>query len=108
MASFALGLAALAASALPVHGAAPYCLPGNSCFPAQNILARFNGTVGGNLIKTTPYGAECYASTYNAKACAALAGQKRDPEYRIDLPGKHLSHLRQPQSALRSVSTPPI
>jgi hypothetical protein len=88
MASLALGLAVLAASALPVSGAAPYCLPGNSCFPSQKDLAKFNGTVGGNLIKSTPYGAECYAPTYDAQACAALANERRDPEYRVDLPGK--------------------
>jgi hypothetical protein len=106
MASLALSLAFLAASTLPVHGAAPYCLPGNSCFPAQKDLAKFNATVSGNLIKTTPYGAECYASTYNAEACAALAGQKRDPEYRIDLPGKQSNLLQWPQSTVQFIWTP--
>jgi hypothetical protein len=96
MASFALCVAALAASVLPVHGAAPYCLPGDACFPSEKDLAKLNETVGGNLIKTTPYGAECYGSTYNADACAALAKSKRDPEYRINLPGK------QPQFATTS------
>jgi hypothetical protein len=88
MKSFITGLAALAAAVLPVDGAAPYCLPGNACFPSQRKLEQFNNTIGGNLIKATPYGAECYGSTYNAEACAALAAQKRDPEYRIELPGR--------------------
>ena len=88
MATFTAGLVALAAVVLPVHGAAPYCLPGNKCFPSTSTLESFNKTIGGNLIKATPYGAACYAATYNAEACAALANENRDPEYRIDLPGR--------------------
>jgi hypothetical protein len=87
MISFTAGLVALAAGVLQVEGAAPYCLPGNSCFPSQKNLDKFNETINGNLIKATPYGAQCYGSTYNAEACAALAAIKRDPEYRIELPG---------------------
>ncbi|KAI1266333.1 FAD-binding domain-containing protein [Xylariaceae sp. FL1019] len=86
MSSLAIGLAILAGAAIPVHGAAPYCLPGNSCFPSEDVFAAFNETVSGSLIKTVPYGAACYAATYNATECAALAAEKHENEYRVELP----------------------
>ncbi|CAJ2499890.1 Uu.00g027430.m01.CDS01 [Anthostomella pinea] len=85
MSSLVLGLAILAGVALPVHGAAPYCLPGDDCFPSDDAITKFNETVGGNLIKTVPYGAACYSASYNAGECASLAAEKSDSDYRLEL-----------------------
>lgn len=88
-------LTTLLASFLLVVGApsvaeakAPYCLPGNPCFPSPAVLKVFNATVDGRLIKTVPYGAPCYKATYNAEQCKALAKNKVIPEWRVTLPGE--------------------
>ncbi|KAI0141762.1 FAD-binding domain-containing protein [Xylariaceae sp. FL1272] len=85
MSFLAVSLAILAGAVLPVHGAAPYCLPGNPCFPSEDAFASFNETVSGSLIKTVPYGAACNAANYDAEECAALAAAKHDSEYRVEL-----------------------
>ncbi|KZW00931.1 FAD-binding domain-containing protein [Exidia glandulosa HHB12029] len=66
--------------------AAPYCLPGNSCFPSTKDLSVFNATVGGRLIKSVPYGSVCYAATYDAEKCAALVANMSNGEYRLEIP----------------------
>ncbi|KND88978.1 hypothetical protein TOPH_06479 [Tolypocladium ophioglossoides CBS 100239] len=64
----------------------PYCLPGNPCYPSDANWSEFNATVGGRLIKTTPYGAPCYAATYNAAECLFLAQNKGKHAFRDSLP----------------------
>lgn len=80
----------LAISASPVVEArAPYCLPGNPCFPSPPVLNAFNTSIGGRLIKIDPYGAPCYKATYDADKCKELATVKRSPEWRISQPGEN-------------------
>lgn len=67
--------------------AAPYCLAGQPCFPSHRVLAKFNATVDGALIEVKPYGAACYAATYDAEECATLISEKEDSFYRDSLPG---------------------
>lgn len=88
-------LAALLTSVLLATGAqvaeakAPYCLPGNPCFPASKVLDTFNASVGGRLIKSEPYGAACYKATYDAEKCKEVAKNKSLPEWRAKQPGKN-------------------
>ncbi|CAI6338248.1 unnamed protein product [Periconia digitata] len=69
------------------QAAAPYCLPNDACFPSEPELQAFNSSLNGKLIRNTPYGAPCYAATYDAAACKDIATRKRSYEYRFDLPG---------------------
>ncbi|KAJ3492527.1 hypothetical protein NLG97_g5329 [Lecanicillium saksenae] len=64
----------------------PYCLPGNSCYPSPAAWGQFNTTVGGRLIKITPYGAPCYEATYDAQQCLSLAKSKSNLQFRDSLP----------------------
>lgn len=84
---------ALAAAAGTALAGAPYCLPGDACFPGADALASLNATVGGRLIRTEPYGAACYAGpSYDAARCWEMAGELKDKDdWRVSLPGK-LSH----------------
>lgn len=66
---------------------APYCLPGSACYPKPALWDAFNTTVGGRLIKVTPYGAPCYDATYNAEQCLYLAQNKGSITFRDNLPG---------------------
>lgn len=66
----ALGLASRS------QAAAPYCLPGDACFPSTEVLNELNSTIGGRLIKSQPYAAACYEATYNAEECKAIAEVK--------------------------------
>jgi hypothetical protein len=81
-------VAALAAFISPAKAAAPYCLAGDACFPSDETLAEFANTLDGVLIKTEPYGAPCYAATYNATQCSELAATVRTFEFREAEPGK--------------------
>lgn len=74
--------------AVRTEAAAPYCLPGDECFPSNDVLNDFNTTVGGKLIKAIPYGAACYAATYNAEECKALSVNKGIHAWRAAVPGK--------------------
>lgn len=85
-----LGALLLAATA---QAKAPYCLPGNACFPSQSELQSFNASVHGALIKIEPYGSPCYTATYNAEECKQLAAKKEDGYYRQELPGKYYPGL---------------
>jgi len=78
----ALGLAAR------THAAAPYCLPGDACFPSAEVLDEFNNTVGGRLIKSQPYAAACYEATYDAEECKAIAEVKGLHAWRLPQPRK--------------------
>ncbi|KAI9035791.1 putative flavin-containing amine oxidasedehydrogenase [Aspergillus affinis] len=65
---------------------APYCLPGDACFPSTDELSRFNGSVDGNLLAPPPYGRVCYAGHFDAPACAELVANKRNDAYREAIP----------------------
>lgn len=80
-----------------VKAAAPYCLPSQPCFPHQNTLISFNASVGGRLLEPAPYGAVCYAGTYDASACANLIQNKGQASFRKTLPGT--SCVKYPQSS---------
>ncbi|KAH7328753.1 hypothetical protein B0I35DRAFT_418225 [Stachybotrys elegans] len=67
-------LIVLAASA---HAAAPYCLAGDDCFPSPAEFEQLEETLQGNLIRSQPYGAPCYAATYDADACLNLVNTVR-------------------------------
>ena len=87
----ALGLA------VRTYAAAPYCLPGDACFPSAEVLDEFNSTIGGRLIKSQPYAAACYEATYNAEECKAIAEVKGLHAWRLPQPRK----LRTPGTAAR-------
>lgn len=78
----------LGSHVLRTDAAAPYCLPGDACFPTDETLAEFNSTVGGRLIKAQPYGAACYAETYNADDCKLVLENKGKREWRASRPGE--------------------
>jgi hypothetical protein len=67
---------------------APYVLPGDAGYPSTEIWSQFNATLGGTLIEAQPYGAPCYAATYNAAECLYLAQNKGNSTFRESLPGK--------------------
>lgn len=73
--------------AAPAAAGFPYCLPGNACYPSREEWGTLNTTVGGRLIRTTPYGAPCYQATYNADECLSLAKSKNSLAFRDSLPG---------------------
>ncbi|PNY26844.1 Uncharacterized protein TCAP_03229 [Tolypocladium capitatum] len=55
------------------------CLPGDACWPSNEIWAQFNSTVSGSLVATVPIGSPCHDPTYDAEACAALQAQWTNP-----------------------------
>ncbi|KAH7100273.1 FAD-binding domain-containing protein, partial [Auriculariales sp. MPI-PUGE-AT-0066] len=64
-----------------------WCKPGNPCFPGDDILATFNTSVGGALIRTVPYAAVCYAGEhYNAAACEELVTNQKVKLWRHQVP----------------------
>ncbi|KAF2704324.1 FAD-binding domain-containing protein [Pleomassaria siparia CBS 279.74] len=71
----------LAIQTVSIHAAA-YCLAGQACFPSDDVLATFEQSLGGNLIKTLPYGSACYSATYNAEECLKLANQSQTFDFR--------------------------
>lgn len=83
-------LTAIQSVVVPVFAAAPYCLPGDACFPTDAELDAFNGTVNGALLKSVPYGAPCYEDTYNAAECKTLAEMKGNEDWRRNLSGIYL------------------
>lgn len=76
----------LATFSAVAHAAAPYCLPGDACFPSKHALAALNATVGGRLIKSMPYGVVCYRDTYDADKCNTLIQNKSNADFRLTLP----------------------
>ena len=80
----------LLALGLATHSqaAAPYCLPGDSCFPSEKLLEEFNSTISGRLIKSKPYASPCYEDTYDAEECKAIAKTKGLHAWRLPQPGK--------------------
>ena len=68
------------------QAAAPYCLAGDSCFPSESVLAAFNETVNGRLIKSQPYAAPCYEETWNETECQAIAKVKGLHAWRLPQP----------------------
>jgi hypothetical protein len=77
-----------------VHAAAPYCLAGDSCFPSDDLLAQFEQSLQGNLIKSLPYGSACYSATYDAEQCIKIANESRTFDFRESQAGKMLSAER--------------
>ncbi|KAA8641446.1 hypothetical protein EYZ11_002277 [Aspergillus tanneri] len=65
---------------------APYCVPGNDCFPSADELAKFNTSIGGKLSEPAPYGQVCYAGHFDAAACSKLVTNKRNPTFREIIP----------------------
>ncbi|EJT75845.1 hypothetical protein GGTG_05774 [Gaeumannomyces tritici R3-111a-1] len=70
---------------VPAFAAAPYCLPGDACFPGSAELDAFNATVNGALLKSVPYGMPCYGAAYNAAECKLLAEIKGNEDWRRNL-----------------------
>jgi hypothetical protein len=81
-----LSLVSTSLFALSALAAAPYCLPGQACFPSTKAIATFNGTVGGKLFAPVPYAAVCYVDTYNAARCADLVANQTLDHYRDEIP----------------------
>jgi hypothetical protein len=55
-------------------GTFPLCLPGDSCFPREEVLSAFNNSIGGKLHVGRPAGAPCYQTdpAYNPTTCATI------------------------------------
>ncbi|KAF2738272.1 FAD-binding domain-containing protein [Polyplosphaeria fusca] len=77
---------ALLGAATLTHASAPYCLPGDTCFPSDHDLRQLNISVNGRLIQTKPYGSACYKATYNAGGCLAVAANNNDSDFRLRTP----------------------
>lgn len=82
---------ALLGLGIGARATAPYCLAGDDCFPSTEVLNELNATVGGQLIKIEPYGAPCYAESYDEEACKVLIENKHDLEWRAAMPGTYHS-----------------
>jgi hypothetical protein len=93
MISLCVVLASVLVASHGVEAKAPYCLAGAPCFPPDSFLRTFNASIGGKLIKATPYGSACYKSTYDAEKCQAIAKEKSVAEFRVTLPGKSRTRL---------------
>ncbi|PIG82789.1 FAD binding domain protein [Aspergillus arachidicola] len=55
------------------------CFPGDPCWPAQDVWAKFNESVDGRLVATVPLGTPCHDPNYNAAECQKLSEQWTDP-----------------------------
>lgn len=55
------------------------CFPGDACWPAQDVWAKFNESVDGRLVATVPLGTPCHDPNYNAAECQKLSEQWTDP-----------------------------
>lgn len=64
-----------------------YCLPGDACYPAEEVWSIFNSTVSGRLIKNVPYAAVCYEGTYDAEQCRQVIESRRIQQWRSANPG---------------------
>ena len=79
--AISLGLAALAytASALPRRHNGTYhscrLLPGDPHWPTVKDWQRFNATVHGRLIATTPLAGPCHGDSYDAETCDELKSE---------------------------------
>jgi hypothetical protein len=56
------------------------CFPGDSCWPSQDVWAKFNETIDGRLVATVPLGTPCHDPTYNEAECKKLREQWTLPE----------------------------
>lgn len=70
------------------YAGAPYCLPGDSCFPSRDALAEFNNTISGRLIESKPYASVCYEADFDAEACRVIAEVKGVHAWRLPQPGE--------------------
>ena len=66
--------------------AAPYCVPGEPCFPSAAELAAFNQSVSGRLFAPPPYGQVCYQGHFDPAACALLIQNHTDEVFRESIP----------------------
>jgi hypothetical protein len=80
--AISLGLAALlcTASALPRRHNGTYhhscrLLPGDAHWPTVNDWQKFNTTVHGRLIATTPLAQPCHGDSYDAGTCDELKSE---------------------------------
>jgi hypothetical protein len=48
------------------------CFPGDACWPSENVWAKFNQTIDGQLVKTVPLGSPCHVPNYDAAECNTL------------------------------------
>jgi len=75
------------AAASSASAAAPYCLPGEACWPPPSAWAALNASVGGRLVlPLRPEGAACSPDP-GAPGCAAVVANWTDPVWRSDQPG---------------------
>ncbi|THC91359.1 hypothetical protein EYZ11_009174 [Aspergillus tanneri] len=55
-------------------------MPGDSCWPSSADWARFNASVGGRLVATTPLAQACHDPFYNKDECQYLQKHWTQPE----------------------------
>jgi hypothetical protein len=66
--------------------AAPYCIPGDACFPTSAELDTFNNTISGRLKSPPPYASVCYVEDWNEDACQSLFKSASSGAFRAELP----------------------
>lgn len=80
-------IAVIATLTSVTYAAAPYCTPGNPCFPGSATLAAFNASVDGRLLQLLPYPVVCYEGpSYNASSCATLVDNQEVLDFRAGIP----------------------
>ena len=66
--------------------AAPYCVPGQPCFPSAAELTAFNQSISGRLFAPPPYGQVCYQGYFNSAQCALLIQNHSEAAFRESIP----------------------
>ncbi|KAL1914228.1 uncharacterized protein VTP21DRAFT_9651 [Calcarisporiella thermophila] len=63
------------------------CQPGDTCWPTDQLWERFNASVGGHLLSTTPIAYPCHDPHYNEAACDLVKKNWNDALWREEQPG---------------------
>lgn len=71
----------------PAVRSAPWCAPGDACWPTPPQWSAFNSSVGGALIAVRPILGPCWQYGPTDPRCTAVIANYSDPWYRASLPG---------------------
>ena len=56
------------------------CMPTDACWPTSDEWTKFNVSLGGKLLATTPLASPCHEPSYNATECRYLQSQWTLPQ----------------------------
>eukprot|EP00048_Salpingoeca_helianthica_P020198 m.5391 g.5391 ORF g.5391 m.5391 type:complete len:588 (-) comp4518_c0_seq1:51-1814(-) len=88
--AWCLALSNAAPAAFPFANektAAPYCLPGQPCWPTAATWAHLNTSVSGRLLAVTPEGKPCYDQGRASPACQIILSNWTNATWRADQVG---------------------